>query len=85
MLKNILTELLKIADFEIVSTAELKKYTRYKRLWVKNKVRADKTKYLYHILKPILEKIEAKNVDAINLYLEECVPFRNLFVNFSGK
>ena len=85
MLKFIIRELLEITDLAIVSRADLKKYKRYKQICIENKMRADKLKYLFHILRPILEKIEAKNVDAINLYLEECVPLRNLFVNFVEK
>jgi len=82
MMKLILNELLKLDGEQIISNRELRKYKHYKKRCLDNKRREEKTKYIYQIVKPILNLVERQNIDAINRYLEDCVPLRNLFLDF---
>ena len=59
-----------------------KNFSNYKFLPNKKVVVID----LFYIIKPLIEQVESLTVDAINKFLEECVPqMRDLFVNFDGK
>ena len=82
MMKLILNELLKLDGEQIISNRELREYKQYKKRCLDNKRREEKTRYIYQIVKPILERVERQNIDAINKYLEDCVPLRNLFLDF---
>ncbi len=43
-----------------------------------DKERIEKTKYLCFILKPLMEKVENQNIQAVNAFLSQ-PPLRNLF------
>ena len=54
------------------------KYNYLAKRFKEDKERIEKTKYLCAILRPLMEKVEKQNIDAVNAFLSQ-PPIRNLF------
>ena len=79
--RDLIILILHLSDETIISKRKLRNYETMEERWKEFKFLAVKTKYLYNILKPLLDQIEMQNIGCIVKYLEGSQQFRNVFLD----